>query len=327
MQFEIESCKTTWRATESAIHDFRSEVPYALERGGHLPGFTLRYAVYGDILAKKPVVWVLHALTASHEVATWWPGLIGAGKLYDPAHYTIICANTLGSPHGSTCPLSFNTSREPYLYTFPLLTYQDMVGAFEALREDLGLTRIHTVIGASIGGQQALEWVVRCPLLIERLVIISANARQSPWAIACNESQRMAIALDPTWGHKAEAVSSNGNTRYIGEHAKKGSKTDGLSGLKVARSLAVLSYRHPAIYEKKYNDLNKWDDFRAARYQVHQGTYFAARFDAYSYWVLSKAMDAHNIGRGRGGIKKVLNSIKARCLLIGVAEDMLFSYK
>ncbi len=324
MQFKAKNDKTTWKDTDAAIHDFRSEAPYALERGGHLAGFTLRYAIYGNLSTNNPVVWVLHPLTADHEVATWWPGLIGAGKLYDPAHYTIICANTLGSPHGSTCPLSFDTSGEPYLYTFPLLTYQDMVGAFEALRENLCLTRIHTVIGASIGGQQALEWAVRCPALIERLVIISANARQSPWAIACNESQRMAISLDPTWGKQAEVVLNNGNPQYICAHAKKGSTTDGLNGLKVARSLAILSYRHPAIYEKKYNDLNKWDDFRAARYQAHQGTYFASRFDAYSYWVLSKAMDAHDIGRGRGGIKKILNNITARCLLIGVEEDILF---
>ena len=296
-------------AVATTIHDFRSEAPFALERGHKLDGLTVRYSVCGDLSSDNPVVWILHALTGDYRVDRWWSGVVGADKVYDPEHYTIICANALGSPYGSTSPISLNAEGNPYLYDFPLLTYKDIVGAFELLRKFLDIPKIHTLVGLSSGGQQALEWAVSSSGLFERLVIVSANAKQSPWGIAQNESNRMAIALDATWRPGAENA-----------HV-----TDGLEGLKVARSGALLSYRHPIIYEEKHADNDKWDHFKASSYQQYQGKKFADRFNAHSYWTLLKAMDAHDVGRGRqGGYKQALKRITAPCLLIASNTDLLF---
>src|SRR5690606_25880391 len=150
-------------------------------------------------------------------VTDWWEGLFGIGKLYNPEEYTIICANSLGGCYGSTGPLSVNPETGiPYYNDFPFLTNRDIVRAFDLLREHLGIKAIHTLIGGSLGGQQALEWSILVPKLSENLIIIASNAFHSPWGIAFNESQRMAISLDKTWGEKNEKA--------------------GLEGMKIART-------------------------------------------------------------------------------------------
>jgi homoserine O-acetyltransferase len=183
---------------------------------------------------------------------------------------------------------------------------RDMVAAHEALRQHLGLTQIHTLIGGSLGGQQAVEWAVQQPAAFEHLVLLATSAQHSPWGIAFNETQRLAIFADPTYF--------------------SATPEGGQAGLKAARAVALLSYRSYEAYANRQAEpaADKLTDFRASSYQQYQGNKLTARFDAYSYVTLSRAMDSHNVGRGRGGIAAALGRIRARTLVIGISSDGLF---
>jgi homoserine O-acetyltransferase/O-succinyltransferase len=282
--------------------------PFLLESGASLPGLEIAYHTYGEYRpGKSKVVWVCHAFTANADVFDWWKGLFGAGLFFNPEEYFIICANKLGSCYGSTGPLSINPlTGEPWYHSFPEVTIRDMVNAHEILRIHLGIEKIHTVIGGSTGGHQALEWTIMYPGIHEHLVCLANHAKASPWSIAFSQSQRMAIEADQTW-----------KENYPGA---------GLRGLAVARSIALLSYRNYQTYLETQSECTdeKINDFKAMSYQVYQGEKLVKRFNAYSYMRLLNAMDSHNIGRKRGGIDRVLASVKARTLVIGIMSDLLF---
>lgn len=162
------------------------------------------------------------------------------------------------------------------------------------------------MIGGSLGGQQAVEWAITEPDFVKNLVLIASNARHSPWGIAFNESQRLAISADRTF--------------YAG------TPDGGKKGLKAARSIALLSYRSYKAYNisQQEEQDNLTDNYRASSYQNYQGEKLVNRFNAYSYWYLTKSMDSHNVGRNRKGIEKALSLIKARTLVIGIKSDVLF---
>lgn len=288
---------------------FKYGKDYKLESGKKLNGFELAYSTWGKLNEEKNnVIWVCHALTANSDAENWWPGMIGTDKLFDPAKYFIVCANILGSPYGSTGPLSVNPATgKPFYHDFPQITVRDIVGSLDLLRQHLGVEEIHTAIGGSLGGQQALEWSVSHPDVIKHLIVVASNAASSPWGIAFRESQRLAIEADPTW---------------------KGSTPDaGKEGLKAARSIALLSYRNYQTYghTQKEDTDDKIDGFKASSYQRYQGEKLLNRsFNAYSYYTLSKVMDTHNVGRGRGGVVKALSQVKAKVLAIGISSDLLF---
>ena len=180
---------------------FTLPTPFPLESGEALAGARVAYRTWGRLSATRDnVVWVCHALTANADVLDWWPGLFGAGCFFDPADWFIVCANVLGSCYGSTSPLTPDpATKKARFQHFPLLTIRDLAAAHEALRRELGLARIHTLIGGSLGGQQALEWAVSQPEIIDHLVVIATNARHSAWGIAFNEAQRLAIEADATY--------------------------------------------------------------------------------------------------------------------------------
>ncbi len=273
-----------------------------------LPGLQIAYTTAGTLNPEKDnVIWICHALTANADPTEWWPGLVGTGKLFDPAVHFIVCANMLGSHYGSTGPLSENPATgEPYYHQFPEVTIRDMVGSLDLLRVELGIHRIHTCIGGSMGGQQALEWAIVQPQLIENLVLIATNAQHSAWGIAFNEAQRMAIEVDSTWPERSPYA--------------------GLNGMKAARATALLSYRNYETYLKTQTSYEpeRTDNYPASSYQRYQGEKLARRFNAFSYWILSKAMDSHHAGRGRGSVTAALQGIKSRTLVIGIASDVLF---
>jgi homoserine O-acetyltransferase/O-succinyltransferase len=287
---------------------FEYSFDFRLESGKHLPGFQLFYTTYGKLSDNRDnVVWVCHALTGSSDFTEWWGGLFGPGKMYDSRKYFIICVNTLGGCYGSTGPFSVNSlTGKPFFHSFPELTNRDIVSSYELLRKHLGFSQIHTIIGGSLGGQQALEWAIEQPGVFQHLVVIASNARHSPWGIAFNESQRMAISQDPSW--------------------KEDKEDAGLNGMKVARSIALLSYRNYQTYQATQldEDLEKTNNYRASSYQVYQGEKLAKRFNAFTYWLLSKAMDSHNVGRKRGGLVNALDKIKAKTLVVGITSDVLF---
>jgi len=290
------------------LFQFNYEQPFTLESGEVLPRFNLVYGTAGTLnAAGDNVVWICHALTGNANPYEWWSGLVGEGKFYNPDEHFIVCANILGSHYGSTGPFSWNPKTDDrYYHDFPFVTVRDMVNALDLLREHLKISKIHTCIGGSLGGQQALEWAVMQPNLIEKLVLIATNAQHSAWGIAFNESQRMAIETDPTWKERRPDA--------------------GIQGMKTARSIALLSYRHYDIYTQKQTspDHNKSDDFPASSYQRYQGEKLAKRFNAFSYWVLSKAMDSHNVGRGRGGAETALRQVRSKTLVLGISTDILF---
>jgi homoserine O-acetyltransferase len=286
---------------------FHSREVLHLESGEVLKEFDLAYTTYGRLNSDKAnVVWVIHALTGDANAAEWWNGLIGEDKFFDPARHFIICANLLGSCYGSTNPFSENPETgQPYFYDFPQVTTRDLAASLEKLRVHLGIEHIHTLIGGSLGGQVALEWAVTLGQKLKNAIILASTLKTSPWVIGFNETQRMAIESDCTWGECHELA--------------------GAKGLETARAIAMLSYRHPDDLLIKQSDKEeKLDGFRAASYLRYQGQKLARRFNALSYWTLSKAMDSHDLGRSRGGIEAAVGAIEARILAIGVNSDFLF---
>jgi homoserine O-acetyltransferase len=287
---------------------FQLPTPFALESGEVLAGAHVAYCTWGQLNAtRNNVVWVCHALTANADVLDWWPGLFGEGHFFDPTDWFIVCANVLGSCYGSTCPLEADPATGVGRYQhFPLLTIRDLVAAHEALRQELGLVHVHTLIGGSLGGQQALEWAVSRPEIFGHLVVIAASARHSAWGIAFNEAQRLAIEADATY--------------------HEGRPGGGDAGLAAARAVALLSYRGYAAYANTQTepDDNRLRDFRASSYQRYQGDKLVARFDAYSYVALTRAMDSHHVGRGRGGVAAALAGVRAHTLVLGITSDVLF---
>jgi homoserine O-acetyltransferase len=289
-------------------HTFHFNETFALESGESLPAFQLKFTTVGTLNAERTnAVWVCHALTGNSDFTDWWGGLFSADGPFDPSKHFIICANMLGGCYGSTGPLSNipNESRA-YYHDFPRLTNRDVVRAFDLLRRDLKIEKVHTIIGGSLGGQQVLEWAIQQPDLFEHIIPIACNAVHSPWGIAFNEAQRLAIEADPTW--------------------KESEPRAGMEGLKAARAIGMLSYRHYDTFAKTQSEKSedKVDEFRAATYQRYQGEKLANRFNAFSYWLLSKMMDSHNVGRDRNGVEEALKQIRAKALVIGIESDILF---
>ncbi len=281
---------------------------FKLESGISLPKFHLAYTAYGQLNETKDnAVWVFHALTANSDAAEWWPGLVGEGKLFDPAESFIICVNMPGSCYGSTGPLDTNpNTAAPYYHHFPFFTTRDMIRSYQLLKESLGITKIKIGVGGSMGGQQLVEWAIEEPALFETIIPLATNAFHSPWGIGFNASQRIAIETDETW--------------------KQPNAQAGINGMKAARSLALLSYRNYQTYQLSQSEttIEKIIDFKSESYQRYQGEKLARRFNAFSYYFLSKSMDAHHVGRNRINTIAALQQIKAKTLVISISSDILF---
>jgi len=287
---------------------FKHTQPFELESGQKIQNLEIGYHTYGRLNANKNnVVWVCHALTANSDVFDWWKGLFGENDFFNPDDHFIVCANILGSPYGTSNPHSINhITSQPYYLAFPQYNVRDIVKAHQLLAAHLKIDKVEILLGGSLGGQQAVEWAIIEPERIKNLILIATNARHSPWGIAFNESQRLALTADRTF----YANSIDG----------------GQKGLKAARSIALLSYRGYKTYtvSQQDEDDNISNDHRATSYQNYQGQKLVNRFNAHSYWYLSKAMDSHNVGRNRKGVEKALSLIKAKTLVIGIKSDLLF---
>ncbi len=292
------------------IHTYDYPSPFRLESGEELPSLRVAYhsSVAPDHIAEairegRRVVWICHALTANSDPSDWWASLVGKGKYFDTDRDIVICANTIGSCYGSSSPASWGAAP----LDFPLFTVRDMVSAHIELRRHLGIDTIDVLVGSSVGGYQAIEWAIMEPKTMTKLILIACNERITPWATAFNESQRMAIEADPTF-------------------EKQESLEGGTNGLRAARSMALLSYRSYEGYNstQQEEDDNCISAQRAATYQRYQGMKLSDRFDAYSYYYMTKMLDSHNVGRNRGGVSKALGQIKAKTLTVGIGSDILF---
>src|SRR6056297_2250263 len=288
-------------------HIYKTKRSLELESGERLEDLNIAYHVAGQLNeTNSNVIWVCHAFSANSDVSEWWPEMVGKGKILDPEKYFIVCANYLGSCYGTTGPLSINPqTNDGYYQEFPEITIRDMVKAHDMLRKYLGIEQIYMIIGGSIGAFQALEWNIMRPELFDNLVFIASNAKASPWNIAFNETQRMAIQADPTFKMKSDMA--------------------GIEGMKTARAVALLSYRnYMTYYMTQQDEESLLKNFRACSYQNYQGEKLARRFNAFSYYFISKSFDTHDVGRNRGGVDTALSRVKANSLIIGISSDMLF---
>jgi homoserine O-acetyltransferase/O-succinyltransferase len=290
------------------MEEFHRIQPFPLENGSVLPDIRIAYHTYGNLNAGGDnVVWICHALTANSDVVKWWPGMVGEHRYLNPDEHFIVCANIIGSCYGSSGPLSEDPATGKLYYSsFPVVSIRDMVKAHILLRKYLGIKKIHLLLGGSMGGYQALEWCLMEPSIIQDLFLIATSAAESAWGIAVHTSQRLSIEADTTWMDRKEDA--------------------GTLGLRAARGIGILTYRNYAIMKEKQTDpdVNKLDHYKASSYISYQGNKLSRRFNAYSYWLLTKAMDSHNISRGRGGdLGKVLLSIPQRTLIVGITSDIL----
>lgn len=282
--------------------------PFELESGETLPELRIAYHTYGELnAARDNVVWVCHALTANSEVADWWPHTVEPGCFLDPARHFVVCANILGSHYGTTGPLHVNPATgEPYYGDFPRYTIRDMVRAHRVLAEALGIDRIAVLVGSSVGGFQAVEWAVMEPARIDRLVLIATAAWASPWTIAIDETQRMAIEADATFGERRADA--------------------GMAGLAAARAIGLLTYRGSLGYNLTQRDREPLPAVhRASSYQRYQGEKLCRRYNAYSYHAILDAFDTHDVGRGRGGVEAALGRITAQTAVVGITSDIIFT--
>ena len=285
---------------------YSHDQPLVLENGSVLPQITIAYHTYGTLNAEGTnVIWVCHALTANSHVADWWEGIFGSGKILDPQQYFIVCANILGSCYGTTCPRSISPETgRAYGVDFPLFSIRDIVKAHELLRIHLEINEIALCIGGSCGGHQVMEFAYLLPDKIKNIALLVTSARETAWAIAIHESQRLAIQADSSW-------------RDDTDHG-------GSAGLKAARGMGLIGYRTFESYKNNQTDVDeRLDAFRAASYIRYQGDKLLRRFYAQCYWYLTKALDTHHIGRGRGGVEQALNHLKMPALVVAIDSDIL----
>jgi homoserine O-acetyltransferase len=306
--------------------DFSPGEAFSLEAGGVLASPTLHYAMYGEPnAAGDNVIFVAHALSGSARVADWWPRLFSEGGLFQAGGHCIIGINILGSCYGSTGPASVDPlSGRPYGPNFPLVTIGDIVRMQALLLKKLNIHRLKVVMGASIGGMQALELAVRFPELVERVVSIGA-APLDAMGLGLNHLQRRMIQLDPAWrgGHYAPD-----------QQPRK--------GLALARALAVCTYKSADLFEHRFarqpdrSGEDPWASlherglgltggrFDVAGYLDYQGEQFVARFDANAYLALTRTMDTFDPARGYPSAEVAFSRIEAEVMLVGISSDWLF---
>lgn len=280
-----------------------------LESGATLPEVTIAYDTFGTLSEKcDNVVWVMHALTADSDVADWWPHTVEEGRFLDPDKWFVVCANVLGSCYGTTGPTSVNPETgEPYFDTFPDVTVRDMVMCHRLLARHLGIERIDTIVGSSLGGFQAIEWLVSDPDIAHRAVLIATDFRCRPWLAAINKAMYMAIEADNSFGEARPDA--------------------GAKGLAAARAIGLLSYRGQAAYDSTQEDKDtSHSPFirRVHSYQAYQGKKLCDRFDSYSYVKMCKSADSHDVSRGRDTVNDALGRVAAKCMVVAISSDILF---
>ncbi|MEV6602619.1 homoserine O-acetyltransferase [Kutzneria sp. NPDC051319] len=297
----------------------RLDRPLPLERGGELPAVQLAYETWGAPAPDRSnAVLVLHALTGDshvagpagpgHPTAGWWDSLMQPGVL-DPSRYFVVAPNVLGGCRGSTGPSSVSPDGKPWGSRFPSLTVRDQVAAEVALADALGIDRWAAVIGGSMGGMRALEWAATTPERVESLLLLACPAQSSADQIAWTYPQLEAIRSDPGWHGGDYYGSGEGPTR----------------GLGVARRIAHVTYRSEAELSARFGRDPQGDGrFAVESYLDHHAEKLVRRFDAGSYVALAEAMNSHDVGRGRGGVKAALGRVTARTVVGGVTTDRLY---
>lgn len=267
--------------------------------------------------AKKedaPTVLVCHALTGSHKAIGneaqpgWWNGLIGEGKSVDTNKFSVISFNILGGCGGSTGPVSINPqTNQPYRNAFPEITIRDMVQAERKALSVLGIQRLHTIIGGSLGGMRVLEWGIMYAEDMDVLIPIAVTPSLSAYGIAFNCIGLHAIESDDGF--------ANGNYTEPAE----------VKGFETARMAGMVTYRSDHLFNGRF-DRNESDNggYEVESYLHHIGKKITANFDPNSYCTLLRALNTHDIGRGRGGIQESVKHIKAKTVMLGFTHDLIY---
>ena len=316
-------------ATGGDVVRFPAETPLRLDSGGDIRGLEIAYATYGRLNAEKSnAVLVCHALTMDQHAAAvhpltgkpgWWAQVIGPGRPLDTDRFFVICANVVGGCQGTTGPASIDpTTGQPYGLAFPVVTIADMVRAQAMLLDALGIEKLFTVIGGSMGGMQVLQWAADYPQRLCSAVCIAAAARHSAQNIAFHEVGRQAIMADPDWRG--------------GAYARQGVRPE--KGLAVARMAAHITYLSEAALQRKFGrelqrDGLSWGfdaDFQVESYLRHQGAIFVDRFDANSYLYITRAMDYFDIAaRHDGSLTEAFRKARAvRFCVLSFSSDWLY---
>ncbi|MGJ8640996.1 MAG: homoserine O-acetyltransferase MetX [Opitutaceae bacterium] len=307
--------------------DFHYTEAFSFESGGSIPEMSLRYETYGRLnAAKDNAVLLCHALTGNHHAAGvhsleerkqgWWNFMVGPGKPIDTSKYFVICSNVLGGCSGSTGPESINpVTGQRYNLDFPKLTVGDMVNAQALLIDHLGIDKLHSVIGGSMGGMQTLQWALAYPDRVGSYIALACCARHNAQTIAFNDTGRQAIISDPSWN--------------------KGNYPDGeqpADGLSVARMMAHITYLSDAGMEAKFGRKRRNADadehfdveFEVESYLRYQGQAFVSRFDANTYLYLTKALDRFDLHGPDGTLDETLGAVTAPGLMVGFTSDWLY---
>lgn len=304
-----------------------------LQRGGHLGPVTITYETWGTLNAEgNNAILITHALTGNSHAhdsqhmddpkKAWWNPLIGPGRPFDTSQYFVICSNVLGGCYGSTGPSSIDTSTgRPYGMRFPVITIRDMVRAQRILIEHMGIRQLAMVAGGSIGGQQALEWAVSYPELVQKVAVVAATGALTAQAVSFSEVGRQAIMLDPLW--------QNG-------HYPPGQGPE--AGLSIARMLAMITYQSEEGMEMRFarklaqnsaiptpgRSVDLGERFDVENYLYYQGEALVRRFDANSYLYISRAMDLYDVSEGYPSLEAALRRLRSKALFIGIRSDFLF---
>jgi len=306
-----------------------TEDPMVLESGHTLGPVDIVYETYGEPNEDKSnAILIVHALSGDAHVAGyhhpndrrtgWWDEMVGPGKGFDTTKYWVICSNIIGGCKGSTGPSSIDPKTgEPYCINFPIITIGDMVEAQKRLIDHLGIKRLYSIAGGSMGGFQVLEWIVRFPEMVRSAICIASSARLSSQALAFNAVGRSAIINDPGWK----------NGCYYGSPGP-------VEGLAIARMIGHITYLSELSLDSKFGrKLQSADrfsyefstEFAIESYLKHQGQRFTERFDANSYIYITKAMDYFDIARSYGGLKTAFADVLAKSLIISYTSDWLFT--
>jgi homoserine O-acetyltransferase/O-succinyltransferase len=311
---------------------YTQDKPLHLECGKTLSSVTAAYETYGTLNAEGDnAILVCHALTGSAHAAGfttddpksagWWEPIIGEGRAFDTDKYFVVCINFLGSCYGSTGPSSIDPETgKPFGLSFPDVTVCDMVTVQKKLLDTLGVTRLQTVVGGSLGGMQVLEWAVSHPDMVASIIPVATAAQHSAWCIGLNAIARQAIMNDPAW--------NNGAYYETGQPER---------GLSLARQVAMVSYRSDVSFADRFGRervkangrsgpfrCDASNLFQVESYLRYQGKKLVERFDANTYLYITRAMDLHDVAFGRGTIDDVLGSIRMPALSIGITSDVLY---
>ena len=312
---------------------FPHDRPFALDGGMVLTDVSIAYETWGTLNENATnAILICHAWTGDshvsgsaedgHPTPGWWEGVVGPGKAIDTNKWFVVCSNVIGGCQGSTGPATAHPE-DGQLYgpRFPVITVRDMVRAQVRLTDMLGIRTWHSVVGGSMGGMQVLEWAVTFPDRVKTIIPIATCAQATAQQIAWGAIGRRAIRLDPKWR----------NGEYYDAAVGEGP----WEGLAIARMISQVTFRSDNVFTERfgralvdmdadYNGLGLWDRFEVEGYLDHHGDRLIRRFDTNSYLIIGKAMDLHDIARGRGSLDNAMSRIKAPTLVMGISSDILY---